>query len=80
MFDYRTEMLVRRLERERRLKAISLTAARAGDRSASRTGLRAGVAAGLTRLALIVHREAAADAVAPARRMPQAEPLAEISQ
>ena len=81
MFDYRTEMLVQRLERERRFKALSLTAARAGDRPGSRPGLpaspfdelRAGVASGLTRLALVVHREAAVDAVV----RPQ---LTEVSQ
>jgi len=79
MLDYRTEMLVRRLERERQLKTISLTAARAADRSGVQTGFRAGVAAGLARLALIVHREAAADAVVPGRSA-QAERVTEISR
>ena len=59
MFDYHSELVISRMERERELKALALTAAATGRRS----GLRAGVAAALTRLALAVHREAAAGAV-----------------
>jgi hypothetical protein len=58
MFDYQTELVISRMERERKLKALVLAAA-AGRRS----GLRAGLAAALTRLALAVHREAAVGAV-----------------
>jgi hypothetical protein len=58
MFDYQTELAISRMEREREVKALALAAA-AGKRS----GLRAGLAAALARLALAVHREAAAGAV-----------------
>ena len=58
MFDYQSEFAIRRMERERQIKALVLAAA-AGRRS----GLRAGLATGLARLALAVHREAAAGAV-----------------
>ena len=64
MFDYQTELVISRMERECELKALALSAA-VGRRS----GLRAGLAAALTRLALAVHREAAASAV----QRPQAD-------
>ena len=57
MFDYQSEFVIRRMERERQIKALALPAA-AGRRS----GLRAGLATGLARLALAVHRDAAAGA------------------
>jgi hypothetical protein len=60
MFDYQSELVISRMERERQLKALALAAAAGAGR---RSGLRAGVAAGLARLALAVHREAAAGAV-----------------
>ena len=76
MFDYHSELVISRKERERQLKALALAAAvGAGRRSGLRAGpfggrragpfdkLRAGLAAGLARLALAVHREAAAGAV-----------------
>ena len=66
MFDYQSELVISRMERERQLKALALAAAGAGRRS----GLRAGLATGLARLALAVHRDAAAGAVP----RPQADP------
>ena len=67
MFDYQSEFVISRMERERQLKALALAAAGAGRRSGLRAGpfggLRAGLAAALARLALAVHREAAAGAV-----------------
>ena len=66
MFDYQSEFVISRMERERQLKALALAAAGAGRRSGPRAGpfggLRAGLAAALARLALAVHREAAAGA------------------
>ena len=59
MFDYQTELAIIRVERERELKALALAAAATGGRS----GLRAGLAAALARLALAVHRDAAVGAV-----------------
>ena len=60
MFDYHSELVIRRMERERQIKALALAAAaRAGNRS----GLRAGLATALARLALAVHRDAAVGAV-----------------
>ena len=68
MFDYRSELGISRMERERQLKALALAAAArpnrgAGLRAGPFGGLRAGLAAVLARLALAVHREAAAGAV-----------------
>ena len=76
MFDYHSELVISRKERERQLKALALAAAAgAGRRSGLRAGpfgglragpfdkLRAGLATGLARLALAVHRDAAAGAV-----------------
>ena len=68
MFDYQSELDISRLERERQLKALALAAAaRRGRRSGLRAGpfggLRAGLATGLARLALAVHRDAAAGVV-----------------
>ena len=60
MFDYQSELDISRMERERQLKALALAAA-AGE--ARRSGLRAGVATALARLALAVHRDAAVGAV-----------------
>ena len=74
MFDYQSEFVISRMERERQLKALALAAAGAGRRSGLRAGpfgglragpfdkLRAGLAAALARLALAIHREAAAGA------------------
>jgi len=76
MFDYQSELVISRMERERQLKALALAAAagarrRSGLRAGPFGGLRAGpfdkpragLAAALARLALAVHREAAAGAV-----------------
>ena len=76
MFDYHSELVISRMERERQIKALALAAAAtAGRRSGLRAGpfgglragpidkLRAGLATGLARLALAVHRDAAAGAV-----------------
>ena len=76
MFDYQSELVISRMERERQLKALALAAAarpprrsglRAGPFGGLRAGpidkLRAGLATGLARLALAVHRDAAAGAV-----------------
>jgi len=60
MFDYHSELVIRRMERERQIKALALAAA---ARAGSRSGLRAGLATGLARLALAVHRDAAVGAV-----------------
>ena len=60
MFDYHSELVISRMERERQIKALALAAA---ARPGRRSGLRAGVAATLARLALAVHRDAAAGAV-----------------
>ena len=60
MFDYHSEFVISRMERERQLKALALTAAAGAGR---RSGLRAGVATALARLALAVHRDAAVGAV-----------------
>ena len=67
MFDYQTELAISRMERERQLKALALAAA---ARPPRRSGLRAGLATGLARLALAVHRDAAVRAVP----RPQADP------
>ncbi|MDO8613805.1 MAG: hypothetical protein Q7R32_13445 [Dehalococcoidia bacterium] len=68
MFDYQSELVISRMERERQLKALALAAAAtAGRRSGLRAGpfggLRAGLATGLAHLALAVHRDAAEGAV-----------------
>jgi len=60
MFDYHSELVISRMERERQIKALALAAA---ARAGSRSGLRAGLATGLARLALAVHRDAAVGAV-----------------
>ena len=60
MFDYQSEVVISRMEMERQIKALALAAA---ARPPGRSGLRAGLAAALARLALAVHREAAAGAV-----------------
>ena len=60
MFDYQSELDISRMERERQLKALALAAA---ARPPRRSGLRAGLATGLARLALAVHRDAAAGVV-----------------
>jgi len=60
MFDYQSELDISRMERERRIKALALAAA---ARPPRRSGLRAGLATGLARLALAVHRDAAVRAV-----------------
>ena len=71
MFDYQTELVISRMERERELKALALAAAATGRRS----GLRAGLAAALARLALALHREAAAGTVGrPQVRATSCEP------
>ena len=67
MFDYQSEFVIRRMERERQIKALALAAA---ARPGRRSGLRAGVAATLARLALAVHRDAAAGAVRRPQRLP----------
>ena len=72
MFDYQSELVISRMERERQLKALALAAAagarrRSGLRAGPFDKLRAGLAARLARLALAVHREAAAGALPPAR-------------
>jgi len=72
MFDYESEFVINRRERERAIKALGLSAAagarrRRGLRAGPYGGLRAGLAARLARLALAVHREAAAGALPPAR-------------
>ena len=68
MFEYHSELVISLMERERQIKALALAAAAtAGKRSGLRAGpfggLRAGLATGLARLALAVHRDAAAGAV-----------------
>ena len=68
MFDYQSELVISRMERERQLKALALAAAarpgrRSGPRAGPFGGLRAGLATGLAHLALAVHRDAAAGAV-----------------
>jgi hypothetical protein len=60
MFDYHSELVISRMERERQIKALALVAA---ARAGSRSGLRVGVATALARLALAVHRDAAVGAV-----------------
>ena len=60
MFDYQSELVISRMERERQIKERALVAA---AREGKRSGLRAGLATGLARLALAVHREAAVGAV-----------------
>ena len=72
MFDYQSEFVIRRMERERQIKALALSAAaaarrRPGLRAGPFGGLRASLAARLARLALAVHREAAAGALPSAR-------------
>ena len=59
MFDYQSELVIGRMERERQIKTLALAAA---ARPPGRSGLRAGLATGLARLALAVHRDAAAGA------------------
>ena len=68
MFDYHSELVISRMERERQIKALAIAAAarpprRSGLRAGPFGGLRAGLATGLARLALAVHRDAAAGAV-----------------
>jgi hypothetical protein len=68
MFDYHSELVISRMERARQLKALALAAAarprrRSGLRAGPFGGLRAGLATGLARLALAVHRDAAESAV-----------------
>ena len=68
MYDYHSELVISRMERERQIKALALAAAAtAGRRSGLRAGpfggLRAGLATALARLALAVHRDAAVGAV-----------------
>jgi len=76
MFDYHSELVIRSMERERQIKALALAAAaRPGRRCGLRAGpfgglragpfdkLRAGLATALARLAVAVHRDAAAGAV-----------------
>jgi hypothetical protein len=66
MFDYHSELVISRMERERQIKMLALAAA---AREGKRSGLRAGLATALARLALAVHRDAAVGAVP----QPQAE-------
>ncbi|MDP2673815.1 MAG: hypothetical protein Q8Q00_02790 [Dehalococcoidia bacterium] len=68
MFDYHSELVISRMERERQIKALALAAAarpgrRSGLRAGRLSGLRAGLATALARLALAVHRDAAVGAV-----------------
>jgi len=68
MFDFHSELVISRMERERQIKALALAAAatagrRSGLRAGQFGGLRAGLAIGLAHLALAVHRDAAAGAV-----------------
>ena len=71
MFDYQSEFVIRRMERERQIKALALSVAAAAERCPGRAspfgGLRASLAARLARLALAVHWEAAAGALPSAR-------------
>ena len=60
MFDYHSELVISRMERERQIKALALAAAATAGRG---SGLRAGLATGLAHLALAVHRDAAEGAV-----------------
>ena len=60
MYDYHSELVISRMERERQFKALALAAAATAGR---RSGLRAGLATALARLALAVHRDAAEGAV-----------------
>ena len=60
MFDYHSEFVISRMERERLVKKLALAAA---ARPPRRSGIRVGLATGLARLALAVHRDAAVGAV-----------------